>query len=216
MNKFESGYRLEIESTINLRRDDVDISALIALSIDELQLMREHSAEIENSIFEKLCEFVKEWESQAVKTALFDKALEYIDAPTTKHTENKWKQDECYEEISNKVYKMYFRVYEHKEYNRETAKSEPVSWYVSWYLGTNSPEKSAYNQRISGQERKKFTDKAEADKYIVGRKSAYAKLFTELSPPIPKELIRCFTVNNQLLPGYTAQLEDEESEQKKC
>jgi hypothetical protein len=32
---------------------------------------------------------------------------------------------------------------------------------------------------------------------------AYSHLFTEISPPVPKEYADCFSVNGKLLPGYT-------------
>ena len=40
-----------------------------------------------------------------------------------------------------------------------------------------------------------------------GRIKAYAHLFTEISPQIPKEYDELFRVNNQLLPGYRSEAE---------
>ena len=40
-------------------------------------------------------------------------------------------------------------------------------------------------------------------KYLEGRKKAYSHLFTEISPPIPKQYEKHFTVHGALLPGYT-------------
>jgi len=77
-------------------------------------------------------------------------------------------------------------------------------------VGTNSPSSNGRNQFIGGQDKKRFTDKAAAEKYITGRKASYANLFTEISPPIPKNMVHNFTVNNQLLPGYTVQGEQPE------
>jgi len=59
------------------------------------------------------------------------------------------------------------------------------------------------HEQIAGQTRKRFTNKADMEKYLAGRVKAYAHLFTEISPPIPKEYERHFQVNGQLLPGYT-------------
>jgi len=42
-------------------------------------------------------------------------------------------------------------------------------------------------------------------KYLNGRIKAHSHLFTEISPPIPKEYAKHFQVNGQLLPGYTVQ-----------
>ena len=57
---------------------------------------------------------------------------------------------------------------------------------------------------IAEQERS-FKDKAEAEKYIQGRIKAYSHLFTEISPPIPKEYEHHFMVHGTLLPGYTVE-----------
>ena len=44
------------------------------------------------------------------------------------------------------------------------------------------------------------------DKYLQGRINAYAHLFTEISPPIPKGEEKRFSVNGILLPGYTVEV----------
>ena len=54
-----------------------------------------------------------------------------------------------------------------------------------------------------------FYGKAAMDKYLQGRIKAYTHLFTEISPPVPKEHIRRFTVNGHLLPGYTVESEQD-------
>ena len=45
----------------------------------------------------------------------------------------------------------------------------------------------------------------EAEKYIQGRIKAYSHLFTEISPPIPKDLEKSFMVHGHLLPGYVTE-----------
>ena len=206
-DNLDTGYKLKIEHTVYSNFDKLDISDFIQLSVDEVQGMYEISADTESFIFEKLCEAVSEWENQAGHTLLLEKALEYIQLPVTKHTANEWRQNEYgSEEISNKVYKMVFQVDENIEYNHKTGKREVISWEVSWSLRTNSLASNFPNQKIAGQH-KKFNDKATLEKYVEERKSAYANLFIELSPPIPKELVRSFTVNNQLLQGYITQSE---------
>ena len=45
----------------------------------------------------------------------------------------------------------------------------------------------------------------EAEKYIQGRIKAYSHLFTEISPPIPKDLEKSFMVHGYLLPGYVTE-----------
>ena len=52
---------------------------------------------------------------------------------------------------------------------------------------------------------KRYTDKNAAIKYLDGRKKAYSHLFTEISPPIPKEYEHHFMVHGTLLPGYTVE-----------
>ena len=47
-----------------------------------------------------------------------------------------------------------------------------------------------------------------------GRIKAYAHLFTEISPPIPKEQIAHFRINNRLLPGYHETPEKAEEQTK--
>ena len=46
------------------------------------------------------------------------------------------------------------------------------------------------------------------EKYLAGRQKAYANLFTEVSPQIPKQYAECFKVNGVLLPGYTIEGEE--------
>ena len=41
--------------------------------------------------------------------------------------------------------------------------------------------------------------------YIQGRIKAYSHLFTEISPPIPKDLEKSFMVHGYLLPGYVTE-----------
>ena len=60
----------------------------------------------------------------------------------------------------------------------KTLGSEMVYWH------RNSPV--GHTTVLQNIERP-FKDKAEAEKYIQGRIKAYSHLFTEISPPIPKE-----------------------------
>ncbi len=67
---------------------------------------------------------------------------------------------------------------------------------------TQAANGGRYTGSVAGQQRKRFTDKAAMEKYLQGRVKAYAHLFAEISPPIPKEFTHYFSVNGQLLPGY--------------
>jgi len=210
-DNIQPGESMKVEHTVHFDSSNADISKLTALSVSELQAMREAGVEAEKSAFNKVCDAATEWEAKAADTLLLDKAIEYLNIPAAEHTGNQWQKNRYDDdEISNSVYKMYVRVYEQTQYNRDTKEHEPVAWQVSWSVGTNSPSGNGRNQFIGGQDRKRFTDKAAAEKYIAGRKAAYANLFTEISPPIPKNMTHNFIVNNQLLPGYTVQGEPPE------
>ena len=205
------GSEMHIERRV-YRFEPKDIADLCALPIEELQARREKSMAAEDSVFEKLCNDAGEWEALAAKTMLIDKAIEYVKTRTVEHTGNKWQPDQYGrgQEISNMVYKMYHHVYENTKYDRDTKKHIPISWHLTWAVHTRSAD-GRYNGHggtIAGQDNKRFTDKAAMEKYLQGRIKAYAHLFTEISPPIPKEYERYFTVNGQLLPGYTVQSQD--------
>jgi len=171
-----------------------------------LERRRESSVSHETVLFEQLQKAVGKWEEQAALTQLVDSALEYCKTPAASHSSNRWQVDQNdYHTISNAVYKMGWRVYEDKRYDRDTGTYTPVSWQLSWNLRTNSPTgANSYkdNVKIAGQEGKKFTDKAAMEKYLNGRIAAYSSLFTEMSPPLPQEYAHCFMVRGLLLPGY--------------
>ena len=102
------------------------------------------------------------------------------------------------------VYRMYIHVYEDTKYDRALKKSVPVAWYVSWRVSLNVlPGQSG--KTIAQQDKKRFTDKAAAGKYLEGRKAFYEQLFYKISPPIPQEYAKYFMVNGLLLPGYTGE-----------
>ena len=184
----------------------VDLSPFFGLSADTLTDRRNESAEAEKSLFNKIRESVREWERQAAVTKTYDRALEYINTPTLEHTSNQWVHDDYHDtdKISNMVYEMTTSIVERT--NRETYSrdSHPVVWYVSWEVDMHSPKHNCCVE-ISGIRNKRFTDKAAAQKYIDGRKKAYAKYFQEISPPIPQLYSLYYKVNDVLLPGYTVE-----------
>lgn len=204
------GYRLRMEHSVTC--EDVDISSLIAQGAETLQAMRQDSIEGEKKAFAIVAAAANQWEKQAAVTQRLDRALAYLRTPEVKHTGNRWQpysKDSDLEEISNRVYKMFCRIREDTRYDREMKQSVPVAWYVTWDLYLNSP-REGHNIHLAGQDRKRYTDKAAAEKYLDGRKKAYSHLFAEISPPVPKEHEDCFTVNGVLLPGYS--VEDREQE----
>lgn len=107
--------------------------------------------------------------------------------------------------MSNMVYKMTCRASETTNW-RSSKRPRPICWELTWLLVFNTPQNpdySGHGRQIAGQSQKRFDDKASMEKYLRGRIKAYAHLFTEISPPIPKEHSRRFCVNGLLLPGYT-------------
>ena len=194
---------MKIERKIYFEESKADISGLTALSMEQLQAMREESAAVEQAVFEALQQQAAAWEAQAGKTLVIDKAIEYARTPAVKHTSNEWEvTDYGHHLMSNRVYQMRYHISENTRYDREKEQSIPYSWTLTWSVRTNSPD--GYGQaKIAGQDRKVFADKAAMEKYLNGRIKAYANLFTEISPSIPQEYADHFKVNGQLLPGYT-------------
>jgi hypothetical protein len=170
--------------------------------------MRGESAAAEQAIFEKLRGATAEWEAQAAQTRLIDKAIKYVRIPPVKHTANKWeKGDYDYNEISNMGYKMDYRISPNTRYDPKTQKSIPYSWDLTWSVRVNSPD-NRRGDRIAGQDRKRYADMGELEKYLNGRIKTHSHFFTDISPPIPPEYRKAFTVNGQLLPGYTVHGEE--------
>lgn len=189
------GVEIRIKHTIYA--NETDISDLISKPISEIQAMHEESVAKEKAAFGKMRQVARDWEKQAAVTCRFDRAIEYLNVPEVSHTSNKWEKSwyDTYAR-SNRVYKMTYDIYERSSWRTGTTK-----YNVRWDVSTNSPRR-IYNNKVAGQERT-FTDKESAEKYLQGRIKAYAHLFTEISPPIPKEHIFPFTLYGQLLPGYT-------------
>lgn len=193
------GYKLQMEHSI-YNVDLEPIKNLISKSIDDIEVMKEKSIELEQEAFKAIKNAFKAWEVQAAQTNIFNEALKYLNTPKSKHTSNKW-ENNGYDKytISNMVYKMTYTIYERSNYR--TGKS---IWDVRWYVYTNSPRDN-YNVKVADQERS-FPYKEAAEKYLQGRIKAYSHLFTEISPPIPKEYIEAFKVNGILLPGYREEI----------
>lgn len=199
----EPGHELKIEHSVFC--EDVDISSLITMGAESLEAMRQGSIDGEQKAYEIVVAAAKQWEKQAATTQMIGRALKYLRTPEVAHTGNEWRKTGNWrdaEEISNRVYRMTCSVWEDTKYDRETKQSIPVAWYVTWDVYVNSP-KEGYGEKIAGQNQKRYIDKAAAMKYLDGRKKAYSHLFTEISPQIPKQYEKHFTVHGALLPGYT-------------
>ncbi len=204
-DKLEAANTMRIERTVYFKDSESDIAELTALPLAELIKLREESAAAEQTIFESLKTQAAAWEAQAGNTLSLDKALEYVKTLAVSHTGNKWQQDGSdRQQISNSVYKMTYHIYENTRYDREKQESVPYSYTLTWDVYTNSPGRNNI-KKIAGQSRKVFADRADMEKYLNGRIKAYQHLFTELSPPIPKEYAEYFKINGVLLPGYTVE-----------
>lgn len=194
-----AGSKIKLEHTIYL--DEKDMSDLISRPLAEICAMRDDSVKTETAAFEKTQQAAREWEKQAAVTRQFERAIEYLKVPEAEHTSNKWikgKDEFDFSRISNKVYTMSYRIYERSSWRTDTKKYD-----VIWFIYTNSPRNN-YNVKVAGQE-KTYTSKEDAEKYVQGRIKAYSHLFTEISPPIPKEYEKPFRLYGQLLPGYTTE-----------
>lgn len=209
MDSIRHGDELRLQHSIHFRAERADLAPFVAAGLEQLVKLRDASIAAEESLFEELKVSMLQWEGQGAITMIVKKAIEYLETPQKSHTSNEWKHVSSYderEEISNRVYKMSVGIDEITTYNRQTERLEPSAWYVSWDVRTNNPGR--YSTKIAGQEKKKFTDKEAALKYIEGRKKAYAHLFTEISPPIPWQHAAQFEVNGLLLPSYTVEGRD--------
>lgn len=173
-----------------------------ALKEDDLSAKLEAAKKAEKKASERIINKVQEeWAKAALVTKAMMMAQEIKKAKPKDHTNNKWITDQYgNEKISNRVYCMAANIYEETKYNREIQKSESVAWYVTWNFGLNSPVN--YFTKIAGQERKRYTNKAEAIKYLNGRKKAYAQFFKESNPPVPRKYVKRFSLYGGLLPGY--------------
>lgn len=208
-NHIEPGREIEITDRVYFSREQTGLAELVELPTEKLEEMKQSSIEEEKVIYDRLCAATGEWAKQATNTLRLMKAMEYLQTPAVTHTSNLWVEDKYdRHEISNMVYTMSWRVYEKTEWDRVAKKSIPVAWELSWsvYFNTpHNPDDSRSGSHLAGQERKRFTDKAEMEKYLQGRIAAYAHLFAQCSPPIPEEHRGRFCINGELLPGYTVE-----------
>ena len=160
------GYKLQVEHTVSC--ENTDISALIAQGAETVQAMRQDSIEGEKKAYDIVVAAAKQWEQQAAATQRLDRALAYLRTPEVKHTGNCWQpfsNNKDWMEISNRVYKMFCQIREQTTYNREAKQDVPTAWYVTWDLYINSPRKG-YSIHLAGQDKKRYTDKAAAERYL--------------------------------------------------
>lgn len=212
----DPGREIEVSSRVYSSKGRDRVAELVKLPRMELAELEEASVAQEKAIFNKFFEIEDEWLKQAAETAAIREARQYLMVLPVRHTSNQWKKDQYdNHERSNMVYKMTYRIYEHTHYDRTKQETVIDAWYLSWHLHYNTicnptPDLTGDGWQIAGQSDKRFTEKADMERYLQGRIKAYAHLFTEVSPPIPKGQEGRFSVNGVLLPGYTVEASLEE------
>lgn len=206
----DPGRELRIQHYVSLRNKNANISELVKFPLVELMQQEKESIIKEKSIYEQLCGLESTWVEQAEQTIRLRKAQAYLKTLPVDHTSNQKKKDQYgWIEVSNMVYKMKWRISPIKRGGIGDSREEIVGWALDWDLHYNTPRNpdvSGNGWKIAGQSDKRFPDKAAMEKYLNGRIAAYAHLFTEISPPIPKGQEGRFSVNGLLLPGYTVEV----------
>ena len=199
----EEGEKLRLEHDLRFQPNDKILLPLVNASDFDLYELRTLAVSGEKKVLEQLKELAEVWEQKASLTMLIDRALSYKRVPQVEHTSNQWQQSHYRdtEIVSNMVYKMSVSLHEDNHYDNETGQFVSDAWIVTWGVSLNTPDEYR-TKKIAGQDRKRFSNKDAALKYIDGRKKAYAHLFTEISPPIPERYADRFSKNGLLLPGY--------------
>ena len=192
------------------------IAPLVTLTREEVTQRKEASITLEKELYAQLKKLAAAWDEQAAQTMLLERALEYLQTPEVEHTSNEWKQDKNgIWEISNRTYKMRYKIsYE---------KAADV-YLVSWGIIYNAPKQPESNYRnywgdsiyVARQDKKKYPSMEAAQHYIQGRFDLYCHLFREISPPVPNECRRMFSINGYLAAGYTLAPPDKEEPNKKA
>lgn len=204
------GEKLEITEYAHFNfKDNPEMAELILLTPEELKEKEKDSVQQEEAIGSELNNTIAKWISQAQHTVNLRRAQEYLNLFTVQHTKNCWTEDGYgLHEISNMVYRMTWRVNEQTRWNAKLKKNVLFAWDLSWYIWYNTSPRADYSgpgRQIAGQDKKRFTDIAQMERYLQGRIKAYSHLFVEISPPIPKEDKKRFCFNGILLPGYTVE-----------
>ena len=166
------------------------------MGAENLEAMRQGSIDGEQKAYELVVAAAKQWEKQAAATQMINRALSYLRTPEVTHTANEWRKTGNWrndEEISNRVYRMSCGIWEDTKYDRETKQSVPVAWYVTWDVYVNSP-KQGYGEKIAGQNQKRYTVRAAAEKYLEGRKKPipiYSRKFPRRYPNSMSAILPC-------------------------
>ena len=212
------GQKITIQHNVSYNdwRAAPHLAPLVKLTDAEINQRKEASITLEKELYAKLKQIASEWDEQAAHTMLLERALEYVHTPEVEHTANEWKERENgVWEISNRTYKMRYQI--------TYAKGTDI-YLVSWGIIYNAPKQpnSKYANYwgdsiyVARQDKKKYPSMEAAQNYIQGRFDLYSHLFRELSPPIPNECKRMFSINGCLAPGYTLAPPDKEEPDKQA
>ena len=199
------GQQMTIQHKISFNdwQSDSHIAPLVGLAGEEIMRRKEASIALEKELYAKLKKLAAEWDEQAAQTMLLERALEYVHTPEVAHTSNEWKEGKNgIWEISNRTYIMRYQITYEKSAN---------IYLVSWGIVYNAPKQpdSKYTNYwgdsiyVARQDKKKYASMEAAQHYIQGRFDVYCHLFRELSPPVPHECRRMFSINGHLARGYT-------------
>jgi hypothetical protein len=201
----KSGNNIKIDISISpkeeLLKNEVDELIKKNSLQDNLNKLKEEELQVYNELLESM----NKWIDKAKEIKMYEMALSYNGIKEVDHTYNEWfeKKDGSWITIgiSNRVYNMYFRIYQNEDYRTKKVTSYELSYYVD-VNQYDSYYKRWSSKTIASQNKKKFTNEEKMNKYIEGRKKAFSHLFLEVNPAIPKEYESLFTVNGVLLPDY--------------
>lgn len=195
------GSYLNVQRSLIYRGERADFTPFLDVPQKELEKRLKVSKAEEQKVYDQLKEAAKAWDAHGAQTLLLQKAIEYLKTPEVKHTSNEWKQqNDGSWEISNLVYKMTFNIVKFGD-----------EWKLSWELSYTAPGLAvgyweytrSPRQRIEHEGSKKYKTLEGAQKYIQSKFDQHAERFESLSPPIPKDAKALFSVNGQLLQGYS-------------
>lgn len=199
----KSGREINLERSIYENTENLQEDLNAALNRDyenELANIKEE----ELKFFEELKLKLYDWQSIAEKVKILEMAKEYDEAckkvEEMETTNNKWVNTKEWRydnfNISNKSYKMHIRIYENTK--NKDGEEIPYRWEVYYWLYTNTDGAKL----IASIDRKVFTDKEKAYKYVEGRKKYFSNYFEELYQPIRREDKNYFKCNGKLIKHY--------------
>ena len=202
-NKFDVSYTMTAAyAAAETQKLSSAIKAELSKSEEERQALNEKRKAELQKIQNEASALLDEWNVMSSEAFVASFADEISAVPLGLGTKNKWEQRLCEEhthsfEISNSLYTMFYRI----DFGWPVGVVE-----VSYMLYLNGPvfkgKANRESEYIAQIDNKKFTDMAVAEKYIEGRKKAYAKYFQEENPVVPNEYRAMFQLCGVDIPCY--------------